>query len=107
MKYISIEVNGVKALCVAKRDLSKMCGRKPSTLRKLEQRGVLPMANFRGESVVSSFGVFDGERLYTKELAEGLVEIFHSEIKQGVKISPEVQAKINKLFNDERQRFKL
>lgn len=97
-------IGGNKVECVTISKLTRMCGRKPGSLLKLEERGILPKANFRGAPVkIMGTALTAGYRLYTKTLADEIALIFNNEIRQGVKISDSVKSKLIQLFAEERK----
>lgn len=84
---------------------AKVLGRSGITLRKMEERGLFPLANFRTSSKTLSGGsVREGDRLYTQALIEELVPIFKT-ISQGVKIDEPTLQKIKDLFTKEKQTY--
>ena len=102
MKY---NIGGHEVKCVGIAKLAKMCGRASSSLRKLEQRGILPPANFRGAETIIGEDVKPGNRIYTLELAEKLAEIFEKEISQGIAIDDDTKSKLIQLFAEERTKL--
>ena len=97
--------------CVTISDLAKMSGRKAITLRKLEESGVLPPANWRLPGVEIFKGDLagtkrPGARVYTIKLAEKVAEVIRNEITSGIKISSEVKQKLRKLFEEELNEYK-
>lgn len=86
--------------------LGKMCGRKASTIRKWEFTGLIPEANFRSPDVPLANGeTRKGFRLYSMNLAVKFSEIVREEMVQGIKTEESTLNKINKLFQEEREKF--
>jgi len=79
-------------------ELAKHCDYSIITIKKMEERGLIPHSNLRGKRF--SNGEI-GSRLYTVELADKLKQIL-SEIKQGVKTSDETKRKIALAFEEEK-----
>lgn len=85
-------------------ELSNIVGRKPQTLRKYTNLGILPEANLKiaGPPKIAP----DGIRVYTLELANELKECF-MRIQVGVAVDSEVKQKIRQAFMNERKRLNL
>lgn len=82
-------------------ELAKMVSRQTITLRKYEERGILPPANFRMPSKKTKSGKAHlGDRLYTLELAVRLKEILGG-VSQGVPITDEQKRLIREAFQNE------
>lgn len=100
-KIRNVTIKGTSQQVISIGELAKACGRSVATMRKFEERGILPISNYRMPSKVVNNVIRKGERIYTIKLAEELKQIF-SEIKQGVKVSDSQQLKINQAFARER-----
>lgn len=70
-------------------------------LNKLEERGILPHANFRYKK--GNWGR-EGNRIYSKELVADLQKLF-AVVKPGIKITDETKRLIAVAFQTEKQRF--
>lgn len=100
--------NGNLIECVTIRELAKMCGnRRSSTLRKYEERKILPPANLR--STKTSRLSNSGHRLYTKTLAVKVAEIFNNPayFKNGVSVPDEAKQLLRDAFAEERKQLSI
>jgi DNA-binding transcriptional MerR regulator len=84
------------------KELSDMLGIDTSTIRKYEQRKILPQANYRFPSKKDKNDkVILGVRIYTLTLAKELQNIF-ANVKRGVKITEQQQQDIRNAFIKEK-----
>jgi hypothetical protein len=60
----TITVDGVSVKCISLTSFAMMCGKTSSTIRKMEQRNIIPSANIRKSSKVKG-----GLRFYSLPLA--------------------------------------
>jgi hypothetical protein len=92
--------------CVDIGVLAKMIGRKSTSIKVLEEKGVFPPPNFRSPSTSNKHGVkVMGNRLYTLKYAKQYAEVFIKHVKQGVKITPEVVTMFYNIANAEKQEY--
>lgn len=92
--------------CVDITELARMCKRKTRSLRANETQKILPKANFRLPAKPEAKGIAaHGQRVYTLELAEQVAEIYRTEILMGIKVSDETKIKLNRLFQEEREKY--
>jgi len=102
MKTKPKTINGKIFEMVTISELAKALGRSTETIRKFEKRGILPRSNYRLPSTVRENGVrIEGVRLYTKQLADTLVDIFKG-ITQGRQITDEQKNLIREAFINEK-----
>lgn len=96
---MKVRINGRVYDCVTVSSLAAMCNFTPSTIRKMEQRGVLPKANIHVDSDTPIPGK---KRLYTKELAEKVAKIFAEEdLKPPQKRDPKTLIALKRAFQEE------
>ena len=82
-------------------ELADKLERSVETIRKMEERQVLPTPNLRGNPTKDGAV---GIRLYTEELVNKLVEEFKT-VKQGVKISDKTIQNIAIAFKEEKTKL--
>ncbi len=97
MEYKKIQLKGKIYEVVTVSGLAEICSRSVNTIRKYEERNIIPTANLRLKASTSK----EGTRAYTKKLALRLAEILQS-VTQGVKISDEQQRQIHIAFQEEK-----
>jgi hypothetical protein len=85
--------------CVTVGELATMCDYATITIKKMEERGIMPQPNIRGKAMKN--GEL-GKRLYSVKLAEALVPIL-AQIVNGVKVSDETKRQIAVAFQNEKQ----
>lgn len=90
-------------------EVAKASSKSTHALRKLMERGLLPEANFRSQGIQIHTGARAGEqimgaRLYSEAIFGDLVRWLKS-IKQGRKITPEMEGVIRALFASERTKI--
>lgn len=107
MRQMKLNGKLVKFYTIA--EVAKAAGKTGAALRKLMERGLLPEANYRSSSVEIKTGERSGEkmkgsRLYSEAIYPELVEWLKS-VKQGSKISPEMELSIRRLFESERSKI--
>jgi hypothetical protein len=96
-----IKLGGQLAEVVTIDGLATACGRSAASMRKYEERKLLPPANWRTVTGTDK----KGDRIYTVELVNKLAPIFRNEIKQGVITSEIVKQKIKDLFTQEKLKY--
>lgn len=103
-KAQNLIVNGKEVKFVTITILAKLCKRATPTLKKYEERGILPPANYRTASVRDDVAgnPVPGNRIYSVALAETLAKIFLQEIQPRTKITAKTLSKIRKAFADEK-----
>jgi hypothetical protein len=83
--------------------LAEMCGRKVITLRKMEERGILPEPVIRGKSMTNKSGdKLPGKRLYSINFAKKIAEILKN-VSQGVAITNEQKRQITLAYQEEKK----
>lgn len=98
---IVAEINGKAQSVLRLGELAKKLNRTTSALRKMEDRKILPLANFRMPDVMMPGGkTRQGDRIYTLTLAEKLIPIFEG-ITQGTPVTQEQKREIRALFEEE------
>ena len=100
---------GQKVKCVNVAGLAKLCNRQAATIRKLEQQGIMPPANFRtpeteGQGVLKGT-MRPGNRVYTYEFALKIAEVFAEHIFQGKEIPQVAKVKLREIFIEEKTKF--
>jgi len=99
-KVVNIKGNLVKIYTLS--DLAKSVGKSVAYLRKMEERGSLPRANFRMKKVKLKDGTYrEGARAYTERLCLQLTVIFKT-FRQGRKIPDEQRQSIKNCFEEEK-----
>lgn len=98
IKTRKIKFKGRILEVVTIKELGEIVGRKPNTLREMENKNTLPMANLRTKACSNGE---PGKRLYTKKLAEQLKPLF-AKIQKGVAIPEKVTQQINIAFQEEK-----
>ena len=97
---------GVKVKCVTISELAKMAGRKPNTIRVLENKGKFPTPNYRTADTENKHGVeVNGQRMYTLEAADEYDKVVRTEVKQGVEITERIVTKFFKISKDEKLKY--
>lgn len=98
----SVNIYGKLRKVVTIGEMAKMLNRQTITLRKYEERGILPPPNFRmpNKKTKIESKAHLGDRLYTMELALEIKEIL-STVSQGVPISDEQKRQIREAFQKE------
>lgn len=85
--------------------VANLLDRSSFTLRKMEERGLFPLANFRmPPKILSGGSIREGDRIYTDTLVQDLVPIFKT-ISQGVKIKEDTLQQIKNSFAKEKQMY--
>lgn len=103
MKRISIKGRLTNSYSIS--ELASKLNRSTITLRKFEERGILPFPNYRTKNKVLVGGkIILGDRIYTDVVVNKLVDIFKG-ISQGVKISDEQKRQIAIAFQEEKLFF--
>jgi len=87
-------------------EIAKGSNRSLPVIRKFIERGILPDSNLRMPSIVTPKKEIMGARIYTKQLAEKLCEIIKT-FRQGIPVTEEQKAAINKAFNEEKTELQL
>lgn len=101
---IRIRIGEVMVAMVTIKGLSERVGLSIVTLKKHEERGIIPRANFRTRGVTT--GISDkGYRLYTTELADAVAKVFREKVSQGKQIPAEVKQELKDLFTKEKQKY--
>lgn len=104
IRPINYDFGGVEVPCVTITQLAKLAGKRPATLRKLEQREIFPSANFRSpEKTFPSGYVRAGQRLYSLDLAKKVALILRTEFSQGIPVTAEAKQRLQIVFQEERQ----
>lgn len=108
MKIYKFKINGSLVECVTIKGLADMAKRKPISIRKLIQSGVLPEANFCGTPVVWTKGekageTVKGQRYYTMALADMVAAYIKSNFVSGRTITEKQKLHLKKLFEKEKQ----
>lgn len=99
------KISGESVELVTINELAELSGKKVITLKKWEEKGWLPCANFRDKPVVTSNGVtIKGKRLYTRKYALMLANEI-SKAKQGVELEHQVIVNIANVFKLEREEY--
>jgi len=91
-------INGKIVAVMSVGELAKHCGYSTISIKKMEERKILPMPNLRGKNF--SNGEL-GNRLYTVELADKL-KVLLAEIKNGIKTPDTIKQKIAIAFQEEK-----
>jgi DNA-binding transcriptional MerR regulator len=82
-------------------ELAKKLDRQPSSIRKMEERKILPKANYRLPDITMCNGkIREGQRIYTEALVEKIVHIFRH-IQRGVKVSDMQKMELKNAFAQE------
>lgn len=104
VKRIKVMIGDKMMDAVTATGLAAMLGISPQTIRVYEQRGLLPVANYRMRPTETLFDK-KGKRLYSIELAKALVPIFQKEINRGTITPDATKQKIKDLFTNERLKY--
>ena len=100
-----LKIQGNPVECVSLSEIAKLSGKRSATLRKWEQCGWIPKANFRTQPIPLKSGKKRvGYRLYTKEIAIQMAVVIQR-VEKGVKIPNEVIRKLHELSKTERQKY--
>lgn len=100
----TVVVGGVQVKCVTVRGFSRMAGVETTTIRKYEQRKILPLPNLRYPTNRKLPGS-TGDRLYTIDTAKVVAFIMRLTFSQGRAIPQESLTEINKAFKEEREKL--
>ena len=102
IKYIRVKFNDKIIEVVTIPQLAEICNRDVATMRKYDERSIMPDANVRGKSYYNKSGdKIPGKRLYSKTLAFRLCEIL-KEVRQGVAVTGEQKRLIAVAFQEEK-----
>jgi len=97
-----VKINGKVFDVVTIQEFASECGRETNTIRRYEQRGILPQANLRTQTKFINDKAYAGKRLYTKTLVTKIANIFLS-VTQGTPITGEQKRLIAVAFQEEKQ----
>lgn len=101
IKCKRVKYNGKIVDTITIGQLALMCNRKVITMRKLEDRNILPLPSLRFKNKFKRNGdEILGNRLYSYSLALRIAEIF-KDVTQGVKINNEQRRQIALAFQEE------
>jgi hypothetical protein len=96
--YKLVKMGSVVRKVVTVAGFARIINRSVETVRKMEDRGVLPPSNFRMPSAKDGRDV----RIYTIELAED-IKVIMEEVTQGRAITGEQRQRIAAAFANEKQ----
>jgi hypothetical protein len=102
---ITKKLNGKEVNLLTISELAKLGSKSTTTLKKWEEKGWLPEANWRNKKIeLPGGGFIKGERLYTEKYAR-LIAAEIKTVQKGIKIPHDTVVKIASLFKQERTEY--